>query len=303
SGREDHTGAPLLFQMLCCRKISSPKFSMCSTCTLAAVPRSKVELSCPLLSSGNPKVQWILPDGSRLIPPSSSPDGRLRASASGLLLQRVRLSDAGIYYCVAWAGKDVDVLPLHLAVEGSSVPPSGEEVEPPFMGTVEDPISLPCMVSGSPEPYMSWILPDGNLIRQGLAVSGGLTIESNGSLSLPNPSLLDAGHYRCIAVNQYGSDSRSVEIEGGAEGERRQGVAINEGTKAVATEKPPPSVNKDKTLAIPGYPSGPFSSNKFSPPSGSLVIQNPTGRDTGFYKCTAKNVIGVDTKTTYLHVI
>ncbi|XP_022051837.2 immunoglobulin superfamily member 10-like [Acanthochromis polyacanthus] len=183
-----------------------------TTTALAAVPRSKVELSCPLLSSGNPKVQWILPDGSRLIPPSSSPDGRLRASASGLLLQRVRLSDAGIYYCVAWAGKDVDVLPLHLAVEGSSVPPSGEEVEPPFMGTVEDPISLPCMVSGSPEPYMSWILPDGNLIRQGLAVSGGLTIESNGSLSLPNPSLLDAGHYRCIAVNQYGSDSRSVQL-------------------------------------------------------------------------------------------
>uniref|UniRef100_A0A3P8T943 Ig-like domain-containing protein n=1 Tax=Amphiprion percula TaxID=161767 RepID=A0A3P8T943_AMPPE len=172
----------------------------------------KVELSCPLLSSGNPKVQWILPDGSKLIPPSSSPDGRLRASASGLLLQKVQLSDAGIYYCVAWAGKDVDVLPLHLAVEGSSVPPSGEEVEPPLMRTIEEPISLSCMVSGSPEPYMSWILPDGNLVRQGLAVSGGLTIESNGSLSLPNPSLLDAGHYRCIAVNQYGSDSRSVQL-------------------------------------------------------------------------------------------
>ncbi|XP_008285892.1 immunoglobulin superfamily member 10-like [Stegastes partitus] len=183
-----------------------------TTTALAAVAGSKVELSCPLLSSGNPKVQWILPDGSKLIPPSSSPDGRLRASASGLLLQKVKLSDAGIYYCVGWAGKDVDVLPLYLAVEGSSVPPSGEEVGPPLTGSVGEPVTLSCGVSGSPEPYMTWILPDGNLVRQGLAVSGGVTMGSNGSLSLPNPSLQDAGHYRCIAVNQYGSDSLSVQL-------------------------------------------------------------------------------------------
>ncbi|XP_044222497.1 matrix-remodeling-associated protein 5-like [Thunnus albacares] len=184
-----------------------------TTTALAAAVGGQVELPCPLLSSGNPKVQWILPDGSQLVSPSSSQDGRLRALASGLLIQKLELSNAGIYYCIARAGRDVDVLSLRLAVAESSVPPSGEQVGPPVTGTVGEPISLSCKASGSPAPYMSWVLPDGNIVRQGLAVSGGLTIQSNGSLSLLKPSLKDTGHYRCIAVNQYGSDSLSMQLE------------------------------------------------------------------------------------------
>lgn len=183
-----------------------------TTTALAAVAGSKVELSCPLLSSGSAKVQWILPDGFKLISPSSSLDGRLRASVTGLLLQKVQLSDAGIYYCVARAGKDIDVLPLRLAVEDSSVPLSEEHVGLPVTGTVGELVSLSCKVSGSPQPHMSWILPDGNILRRGLAISGGLILASNGTLSLPILSLRDAGHYRCVAVNQYGSDSLSIQL-------------------------------------------------------------------------------------------
>ncbi|XP_053296603.1 matrix-remodeling-associated protein 5 [Pleuronectes platessa] len=180
---------------------------------MAAKSGSKVDLSCPLLSSGNPKVRWILPDGSTLITPSSSLDGRLQASALGLHLQKVQLSDAGVYYCVVQAGMDGDVLPVRLAVEESSVPPSGEQVGPPVTGPVGEAVSLSCNASGSPAPYLSWVLPDGNILRSGLAVSGGLTVQPNGSLSLSKLSLRDAGHYRCIAVNHYGSDSLSMQLE------------------------------------------------------------------------------------------
>ncbi|XP_010790195.1 matrix-remodeling-associated protein 5-like [Notothenia coriiceps] len=155
---------------------SSPPWVLISTnqtaTELATVVGSKVELSCPLLSSGNPKVQWVQPDGSKLISPSSSLDGRLQASTSGLLIHKVQLSDAGIYYCIARAGKDVDVLPLRLAVEDSSFPPSGEQVGPPVTATVGKTISLSCKAFGSPAPHINWVLPDGNLVRQGLAVSG-----------------------------------------------------------------------------------------------------------------------------------
>ncbi|KAM9851196.1 matrix-remodeling-associated protein 5-like [Aulostomus maculatus] len=184
-----------------------------STTALAATAGTMVELSCPIRGSGNPKVEWILPDGSKLTSPSSSQDGRLRASVSGLVLQKVRLSDAGVYYCVAKAGKDTDVLPLRLAVEESSVPPSGEQVGPPVTGTVGQPVRLSCKASGSPAPGMSWVLPDGNIIWSGLAVSGRLTVQSNGTLTLRQPSLRDAGHYRCVAVNQYGSASLSMQLE------------------------------------------------------------------------------------------
>ncbi|KAG7227465.1 hypothetical protein INR49_005279 [Caranx melampygus] len=184
-----------------------------STTAMTAVLGSKVELSCSYLSSGNVKVQWILPDGSRLNSPSNSLDERVSATDSGLLLQKVQLSNAGLYYCVVQAGRDLDVLPVRLAVEESSVPPSGEEMGPPVTATVREPISLSCKASGSPAPQMSWVLPDGNIIRPGLSVSGGLTLQSNGSLSLSNPSLRDAGYYRCIAVNHYGSDSMSTQLE------------------------------------------------------------------------------------------
>uniref|UniRef100_G3NSN7 Ig-like domain-containing protein n=1 Tax=Gasterosteus aculeatus TaxID=69293 RepID=G3NSN7_GASAC len=179
---------------------------------LAAVAGSEVELSCPLLSSGNPKVQWVLPDGS-MISPSRGQNGRLPTSNYGLILQDVQLSESGIYHCIARAGSDVDVLHLRLAVEESSVPPLNEQVGPPVTGNVGEPITLSCKASGSPAPLMSWVLPDGNIVRQGLAVSGGLTIQSDGSLSLTSPSQRDVGNFRCIAVNHCGSDSLSMKLQ------------------------------------------------------------------------------------------
>ncbi|KAK2839679.1 hypothetical protein Q5P01_013419 [Channa striata] len=184
-----------------------------TTTALAAFSGSVVELSCPVLSSGSPKVQWILPDESKLISPSNTLDGRLRVSATGLLLKKVQLSDAGLYYCVAQAGRDVDILPVRLAVEESPLPSSGVQVGPPVMGTDGEPVSLTCKLSGSPAPHISWVFPDGKIIEQGLAASGGVTIQSNGSLYMPNPSRRDVGYYRCIAVNQYGSDSLSIQME------------------------------------------------------------------------------------------
>ncbi|KAF6714514.1 Matrix-remodeling-associated protein 5 [Oryzias melastigma] len=174
---------------------------------------SNIELSCPILSSGNPKVWWVLPDGSKIIRSSNKVDGRLQATASGLFLQKVQLSDAGIYYCVAEAGRDVDVLPLRLAVEESSVPHSGELVGPPATATVGETVNLSCKMSGSPQPEISWILPDRNILRRGLTSLRELTIQSNGSLTLLNPSPRDVGHYRCIGVNLYGSDSLSFPLK------------------------------------------------------------------------------------------
>uniref|UniRef100_A0A3Q2Z1S2 Ig-like domain-containing protein n=1 Tax=Hippocampus comes TaxID=109280 RepID=A0A3Q2Z1S2_HIPCM len=168
-----------------------------TTTTITAAAGTRLELSCPLLSSSHPKVQWILPDGSKLNSPSSSQDGRIQVSDSGLLLQNVELSNAGLYYCVAQISTDSDVLALRLAVEGSSAPPTGEQVAPSVTGGIGQPVGLSCKASGSPEPHTFW----------GSVVLGGFIMQSNGSLFLPNPSLRDTGHYRCVAVNQYGSAS------------------------------------------------------------------------------------------------
>uniref|UniRef100_A0A3Q2QGD0 Immunoglobulin superfamily member 10-like n=1 Tax=Fundulus heteroclitus TaxID=8078 RepID=A0A3Q2QGD0_FUNHE len=179
---------------------------------VAAVAGKNIHLICDFLSSSNPSVLWILPDGSKLNTTSSSVDGRLQVTASGLLVQRAQLADSGLYYCVARAGRDFDVLPLRLVVKDSSVPYSSELSGPPNTGTIGDAVTLACKLSGSPEPLANWILPNGNVVWQGLAVSGGLKVHSNGSLSLLTTTQKDTGYYRCIAVNQYGSDTMSTQL-------------------------------------------------------------------------------------------
>ncbi|KAM9805134.1 matrix-remodeling-associated protein 5-like [Neosynchiropus ocellatus] len=181
--------------------------------SLAVATGSTVELPCPLQSSGNAKVHWIFPDGSKVNSPPNSPAGRVQTTAHGLVLQKVQLSNAGIYYCVAQAGKDVDVLPLRLVVADSSVPPSGEQVGSSVAGRAGQSVSLPCKSTGSPTPHLYWMLPDGQVVSSGSAVSGGLIVQSNGSLTLSKASQRDAGFYRCIAANRYGSDSFSMQVE------------------------------------------------------------------------------------------
>uniref|UniRef100_A0A8C7I8L8 Matrix remodeling associated 5 n=1 Tax=Oncorhynchus kisutch TaxID=8019 RepID=A0A8C7I8L8_ONCKI len=129
---------------------------------------------------------------------------------------RVDHSDAGLYYCVARAGGDVDVLPLRLAVVESSNPPPGEELGPAVTGLVGDPVSLPCEASGTPRVEVNWVLPGGRVVGSRNEArrkdEAGVTVLANGTLSLPIPALGDAGLYRCVAVNQYGADSLSTRL-------------------------------------------------------------------------------------------
>ena len=179
----------------------------------AAIAGSRVEMSCPLVSSGNFTVHWILPDGSKLVSPYRSTDDRVSVSDSGILLQRTESSDAGLYYCVAHAGSDVDVLPLRLAVEESSAAATGEQVGPSVIGQVGEAVTLLCNASGAPTPNISWLLPNGNTVQHGTTLPGGASVQSNGSLSLAIASLKDEGSYRCMAVNQYGAESFSMRLD------------------------------------------------------------------------------------------
>ncbi|KAK7905084.1 hypothetical protein WMY93_017691 [Mugilogobius chulae] len=151
---------------------------------LSALAGSTTELPCPILSSGEHKVEWIFPDGSKMSTSSSNPNSKWKIVSTGLAKQNVELSDAGLYYCKASNGKDIDVLALQKPVAVS--------------GIIGEPLTISCNASGSPLPFTSWLLPNGNLLRHGSALSGGITLEANGSLSLPRPSLRNTGHYRCI---------------------------------------------------------------------------------------------------------
>lgn len=173
---------------------------------LSALLGSQSELNCSVHSSGHPVIQWMLPDGSKVEAPYSSPDNRVSVSSEGqLVIKAVSHTDSGIYYCIAKVQDDFTVLPFHLTVLESSSPSPGEDVSP-IQGFAGKPISLSCITFGSPDAEVHWILPS-NKIVSFHANSSRAQVLLNGTLHIPQTQLSDSGHYKCIAINQHGVDT------------------------------------------------------------------------------------------------
>ncbi|KAJ8003609.1 hypothetical protein DPEC_G00150120 [Dallia pectoralis] len=182
---------------------------------LATVVGSPAVMHCNVLSSGDPVIRWVLPDGTRLGPTHSSPDKRVSVSTTGRLdIKATGHSDSGLYYCIAQVPGDISVLPVRLTVEESSGPlplqGSGSALVP-VKGFIGDSLTLNCGVTGSPDPEINWILPDGRVVSH-TANSSRALVYSNGTLRVPESRLTDGGYYKCVAMNQHGVDSLVTKV-------------------------------------------------------------------------------------------
>ncbi|KAL1021834.1 hypothetical protein UPYG_G00018640 [Umbra pygmaea] len=182
---------------------------------LSAVVGSPALMDCNVLSSGDPVVRWILPDGTQLEASRSSSDRRVSVSRTGRLdITAVGHSDSGLYFCMAQVSGDTSVLPFRLTVMESSSPTTvgGHEAAPAAIeGFTGDPLSLNCVVTGSPDPEINWILPDSSVVSHSANASRAL-VYSNGSLRVLESRLTDSGYYKCVAMNQHGVDSLVVKV-------------------------------------------------------------------------------------------
>uniref|UniRef100_I3JK66 Matrix remodeling associated 5 n=1 Tax=Oreochromis niloticus TaxID=8128 RepID=I3JK66_ORENI len=179
----------------------------------SAILGKQTQMYCNVHSSGQPVIRWMLPDGSKVEAPYSSPGNRLSVSYGGtLIIKAVRHTDAGIYYCIASAHEDFAVLPFYLTVqESSSPPPRGETSIKPSEVFVGKPITLHCTASASPDAEINWILPNSNIVSF-QANSSRALVYSNGTLHIPQSKLLDSGYYKCIAMNQHGVDTLATKL-------------------------------------------------------------------------------------------
>ena len=180
---------------------------------LSAILGSQNQMYCNVHSSGQAVVHWMLPDGSKVKVPYSSPDNRVSVSNNGrLVIKSVSHTDTGIYYCIANVHGDLAVLSFHLTVQESSNPPPGEDSSnTPTEVIAGNPLSLPCRTSASPDAEINWILPSNDIVH-GQDKSSRALVYSNGTLHIPQTQLLDSGYYKCIAMNQHGVDTVAAKV-------------------------------------------------------------------------------------------
>ncbi|NXI61510.1 MXRA5 protein, partial [Anseranas semipalmata] len=172
---------------------------------------SECQLSCNVKASESPFIQWLFPDGTKLQAPFNQKDSRFSILSSGqLVIKPVSYTDAGLYHCIAQVRDDVDIMAYRLLVQ-----PPAIQVADSDMVRVEknvgDPIVLPCSAIAIPEAQLSWILPNSQVLNDLSNSSKGYMFD-NGTLLIPKSHVSDSGHYRCVAVNQQGSDQFAVRV-------------------------------------------------------------------------------------------
>ncbi|NXW66341.1 MXRA5 protein, partial [Eurystomus gularis] len=177
----------------------------------SVVEGSECQLSCNVKASESPSVQWLFPDGTKLQAPFNQKDSRFSILSSGqLIIKAVSYTDGGLYHCVAQVRDDVDTVAYRLVVQPPATQAADSEVVR-VEKSVGDPIVLPCNAVASPEPQLSWILPNSQILNDLSNASKGYMLD-NGTLLIPRSHVSDSGHYRCVAVNQKGSDQFVVRV-------------------------------------------------------------------------------------------
>lgn len=189
----------------------------------------------------------------------------------------------------------------------------------PLMSIINgEALHLPCpapQTTGYTQGSLLWTTPSGKVLSRSER-SDQYQIQEDGTLTVQKASVYDRGTYTCRLTS---SDSSSVSVltvpviiiaypprittGPSPVTYTRPGVAVELPCLTIATPQATVTWETPDLTQLRVMGQARIYGNHYLSPQGSLVIQKPTSRDTGFYRCTAKNVIGVDTKVTYLHVI
>ncbi|KAG8513684.1 Matrix-remodeling-associated protein 5 [Galemys pyrenaicus] len=307
--RNEGGEARLLVQLAVLDALEKPRFHDPPSEKITATAGHTISLNCSAAGAPAPSLHWLLPNGTemrsgqRLHRVFHKADGRLHISA-------LAPGDAGAYRCVARnsAGRAERLVSLRVEV----APDGGRQPRNVVSIVPGDTLRLHCRPPGGRPARVSWTLP-GGLVLDAPQVRGRAALADNGTLTVRDASVFDRGTYTCRAGADAGPALASIPVIVVAYPPR-----ITSEPTPVIYARPGHSV-KMNCLAM-GLPAAQISwelpdkaqlaagvharalGNKVVHPHGSLSVQLVTARDSGFYKCTATNILGSDSKTTYLHV-
>ncbi|KAI9515822.1 hypothetical protein NQZ68_022176 [Dissostichus eleginoides] len=267
-------------------------------------------LECPARGKPHPEFAWVLPNGTMLAPGVKLQRFTHHLGNGTLQISHPVASDKGVYRCLA---KNVaGQAEKRYALEAGRKPlirgtPGGMKI------TYGLNLNLPCMVDGWQQATITWTLPNGLVLDKPQTI-GRVSFLTNGTLQLRHVATFDRGTYTCKAFNYFGSSTLSYPVAVMVFPPRVTNTLtsitrVNRGSpvklNCVASGIPKPDIS----WTLPGRttlaPHNRFAvqGGIYMTEEGSLVIQNPMLMHSGIYKCNAKNALGTDFKSTYLHVV
>ncbi|KAB1252721.1 Matrix-remodeling-associated protein 5 [Camelus dromedarius] len=308
-GRNEGGEARLMVQLTVLEPVEKPVFHDPVSEKITAMAGHTISLNCSATGTPTPSLLWVLPNGTELQSGQQlnrffhKGDGRLHISGLSSV-------DAGAYRCVARnsAGYTERLVSLKVGLK----PETSNQYHNLVSIINGETLQLPCTPPGRRQARSSWTLPNG-LVLEGPQTRGRFTLWENGTLTVLDASVFDRGTYVCKTHTEYGPSVVNVPVIVIAYPPRitseptpviytRPGSTVKMNCMAMGIPKAEITWELPDRLHLTAGTQARLYGNRFLHPQGSLTIQQATQRDAGFYKCTAKNILGSDSKTTYIHV-
>ncbi|XP_035671644.1 Down syndrome cell adhesion molecule-like protein 1 homolog isoform X1 [Branchiostoma floridae] len=242
---------------------------------------------CEASASPDPVLSWEKAGGDL-------PAGRVEFVSSGWMrIRNIQQSDTGMYICTAENSEGSVRSSASLTVH---VGPTFTQTPADQICGLSQTISFSCQAAGIPTPHITWTTPNSGTFPAPSAQSGpsGITVSSNGTLTITTVRGVDEGEYRCLATNTVGraTSSSTLHVQYGP-----SFTQLPVDTQALVHESPllPCQATGDPVPAISWFFDGnPVTdSSKYDiSTSGNLQVMGITNADEGVYLCRAENVLG-----------
>ncbi|XP_055965587.1 LOW QUALITY PROTEIN: matrix-remodeling-associated protein 5 [Sorex fumeus] len=328
-GRNEGGEARMLVELTVLDAAQKPRFSDPSREDITALAGHTISLNCSATGRPPPTRHWLLPNGTELRAGQrlsrfyhAAADGRLHISG-------LAAADAGAYRCLARnaAGHAERLVALKVGLSPTHGPQYRNVVTIAHGETLKLHCSVPESGMGasvgrtgvggmhgfSGQPSLSWTLPSG-LTLDSPHSQGRFSRADNGTLTVQDASVFDRGTYVC-----------RVDTGGGGPVVTTFPVIVIAYPPRITTQPAPVVYAQPGTsvklpcmaVALPRaelaweLPDGArlttgvqarLFGHRLLQPAGPSTLQHVTARDSGVYRCTARNVMGADSKTTYVQV-
>ncbi|NXV08766.1 IGS10 protein, partial [Cettia cetti] len=268
------------------------------------VPYGKgFRVDCKASGSPTPEISWGLPDGTlvnnaMLADDSGHGARRYVLFDNGTLyLSKAGVAEGGDYTCYAQNTLGRDEMKIHVTVIVAA-PRIKHNSKTHVTVTAGDTALLDCEAAAEPRAQISWFLPSREMISSS---SERHSLHANGSLSIGQARLLDAGEYLCLARNPAGDDTKLYKLDVAAKPPIINGLyrnktivkvtAVRHSKKHIdcrAEGTPPPQIMwimPDNIFLTAPYYGSRIAVHK----NGTLEIRNIRPSDRADFICVARN--------------